>query len=58
MAEKWGARYPATAKLWNNAWEEFIPFLAIEVEIRTVMYSTNAIVILSACQEQARFRGF
>jgi len=25
MAEKWGARYPAIVKLWDNAWEEFIP---------------------------------
>jgi len=24
--EKWGARYPAIVKLWDNAWEEFIPF--------------------------------
>jgi len=42
MAEKWGARYPAIVKLWENAWEEFIPFLDYDVEIRTVICSTRA----------------
>jgi transposase-like protein len=28
MAEKWGARYPAIVRLWDNAWKESIPFLA------------------------------
>jgi len=27
LADKWGARYPAVVRLWNNAWDEFIPFL-------------------------------
>lgn len=27
LAENWGARYPAVVRLWDNAWEEFIPFL-------------------------------
>ena len=34
------ARYPAIIRLWRNAWEEFIPFL--DVEIRKVLCSTNA----------------
>jgi transposase-like protein len=25
LTEKWGARYPAIIRLWDNAWEEFIP---------------------------------
>jgi transposase-like protein len=29
-----GTRYPAIIKLWRSAWEEFIPFLAYDVEIR------------------------
>jgi transposase-like protein len=28
VAEKWGQRYPAVIRLWDNAWNEFIPFLA------------------------------
>ena len=43
LAEKWGARYPAIIRLWDNAWAEFIPFLDYDVEIRTVICSTNAI---------------
>ena len=27
LAEKWGDRYPAMIRLWQNAWAEFIPFL-------------------------------
>ncbi len=37
----------AIIRLWINAWEEFIPFLDYDVEIRTVLCSTNAIVIWS-----------
>ncbi len=27
LAEKWGQRYPAVIRLWENAWSEFVPFL-------------------------------
>jgi hypothetical protein len=47
FAETWGRKYPAVVKLWENAWAEFVPFLAFDVEIRKVICSTNAIVILS-----------
>jgi transposase-like protein len=54
----WGARYPAMIRLWRNAWEEFIPFLAYDVEIRRVLYSTNAIESLNARFRRAvRARG-
>ena len=45
--EKWGTRYPAIIRLWRNAWEEFIPFLDYDVEIRKVIRSTNAIESLN-----------
>ena len=45
LAEKWGQRYPAVIRLWDNAWNEFIPFLDYDVEIRRVICSTNAIEI-------------
>jgi len=51
LAGKWGDRYPAVIKLWQNAWAEFVPFLAYSPEIRKVIYSTNAIESL-----HARFR--
>ncbi|WP_344089173.1 IS256 family transposase, partial [Nostocoides veronense] len=50
LEEKWGKAYPAIAQLWRAAWEEFTPFLAYDVEIRRVLFSTNAIVILSQLQ--------
>ncbi|MDM3973589.1 transposase [Mycobacterium marseillense] len=27
LADTWGQRYPAVIRLWDNAWNEFIPFL-------------------------------
>ena len=40
-------------RLWDNAWEEFIPFLDYDVEIRTVICSTNAIESLNARYRRA-----
>jgi putative transposase len=53
LAEKWGQRYPAVVRLWDNAWSEFIPFLDYDVEIRTVICSTNAIESLNARYRRA-----
>ena len=58
LAAKWGERYPAVIRLWANAWEEFIPFLDYDVEIRKVICSTNAIESLNARYRRAvRARG-
>ena len=53
LAGTWGARYGAIVRLWENAWEEFIPFLDYDVEIRTVICSTNAIESLNARYRRA-----
>ena len=53
LTEKWGTRYPAIIRLWANAWEEFIPFLDYDVEIRRVLCSTNAIESLNARYRRA-----
>ena len=53
LAEKWGTRYSAIIRLWENAWEQFIPFLDYDVEIRTVLCSTNAIESLNARYRRA-----
>jgi putative transposase len=45
---EWGARYPAIVRLWDNAWAEFVPFLAFDPEIRRVICSTNAIESVNA----------
>lgn len=48
FCETWGARYPAIVRLWENAWAEFVPFLAFDPEIRRVICSTNAIESVNA----------
>ena len=53
LDHKWGQRYPAVIRLWRNAWEEFIPFLDDDVEIRRVICSTNAIESLNARYRRA-----
>jgi len=53
LTEVWGARYGAIIRLWESAWEEFIPFLDYDVEIRTVICSTNAIESLNARYRRA-----
>jgi putative transposase len=58
LADKWGSRYPAVIRLWDNAWTEFIPFLDYHLEIRKVICSTNAIESLNARYRRAvRARG-
>jgi len=46
-----GRKYPAITKLWESAWAEFVPFLQFDPEIRSEVYSTNAIESI-----HARFR--
>jgi putative transposase len=53
LAEVWGTRYAAIIRLWENAWEEFIPFLDYDIEIRRVICSTNAIESLNARYRRA-----
>ena len=53
LAERWGPRYPAIIRLWHNAWEQFIPFLDYDIEIRKVLCSTNAIESLNARYRRA-----
>lgn len=48
FAERWEAKYPAIIGLWENAWAEFVPFLQFDAEIRTVIYTTNAIESINA----------
>ncbi|WP_329051158.1 IS256 family transposase [Amycolatopsis sp. NBC_01488] len=58
LEEKWRKKYGAMIRLWRNAWEEFIPFLDYDVEIRTMICSTNAIESLNARYRRAiRARG-
>jgi transposase-like protein len=58
FCETWAPRYPAIRSLWENAWAEFVPFLDYSVEIRRVIYSTNAIESIHArMRRSTRARG-
>jgi putative transposase len=58
FAQAWGEKYPAIVKLWENAWAEFVPFLAFDPEIRRVICSTNAIEsVNSRIRRAVRARG-
>ena len=58
FAQTWGKKYPAIVRLWENAWAEFVPFLAFDVEIRKVICSTNAIESVNArIRKAVRARG-
>lgn len=48
FAQRWEGKYPAIIRLWESAWAEFVPFLAFDAEIRTVIYTTNAIESINA----------
>lgn len=38
-----GRRYAASVRVWRNAWAQVTPFFAFPREIRTLIYTTNAI---------------
>jgi transposase-like protein len=48
FSETWERRYPAITRLWTDAWAEFVPFLQFDVEIRSVICTTNAIESINA----------
>ncbi len=56
FADEWGAKYPAVIRLWRDSWERFIPFLAYDVEVRKVIYTTNMIESLNSRFRQATRR--
>jgi transposase-like protein len=48
FADTWAQRYPAMIDTWRKSWAEFVPFLAFPVELRTIVYTTNAVESLNA----------
>ena len=46
--EKWSGRYPAIGRLWRAAWDNFVPFLDLDIEVRHLLSTTNAIESLNA----------
>lgn len=54
----WGRKYPMIAQSWKRNWEQVIPFFAFPVEVRRMIYTTNAIESLhSQIRKGIRGRG-
>jgi putative transposase len=49
----WGRKYPAIAQSWRRNWEAVIPFFVFPVEVRKIIYTTNAIESLNASVRKA-----
>ncbi|WP_424139618.1 IS256 family transposase [Roseomonas chloroacetimidivorans] len=57
-AEPWGQKYPAIGQSWRRVWGEVIPFYAFPIEVRRIVYTTNAIEALNSKLRRAvRARG-
>src|SRR6266545_571441 len=57
-AGPWGRKYPAIAQSWRRNWEQVIPFFAYPMEVRRIIYTTNAIESLhSQVRKAVRGRG-
>jgi putative transposase len=53
FAVRWDSRYAPIAALWRRQWAQVIPFFAFAEEIRTVIYTTNAIESLNMSLRKA-----
>jgi putative transposase len=40
---KWGGKYQAIGKLWRENWDRVTPFFDFPVEVRKMIYTTNAV---------------
>ncbi|MBE9183143.1 IS256 family transposase [Oculatella sp. LEGE 06141] len=47
FAAKWDALYPAISQIWIRHWENIIPIFEYPMDIRKVIYTTNAIESLN-----------
>lgn len=57
-AGPWGQKYPAIAQSWRRNWEAVIPFFAFPMEVRKILYTTNAIESLhSQVRKSIRNKG-
>ena len=43
LAEKWGKKYPAVMKSWNDNWENLSQYFKYPEELRRIIYTTNIV---------------
>jgi putative transposase len=48
FADRWAIKYPALIDMWQRMWDDFVPFLEFPTELRTIVYTTNAIESMNA----------
>lgn len=48
VTEKWEEKYPRAMKRWYDNWDAICPIFKFSSEVRTVIYTTNAIESLNA----------
>ena len=53
LEEKWGKKYPSAIKSWQDNWDSLSTFFKYSQELRTVMYTTNAIESLHSSYRRA-----
>lgn len=53
LEEKWGKKYPSAIRSWQDNWDSLSTFFQYSQELRTVMYTTNAIESLNSSYRRA-----
>ena len=48
VTEKWSEKYPNAIKRWKRDWDVITPIFKFSADVRTVIYTTNAIESLNA----------
>src|SRR5204862_6416173 len=48
VEENWSGRDPPIGRLWGGAWDNFVPFLGLDIEVGNLLSSTNAMESLIA----------
>lgn len=48
VAEKWNSKYPNAMKSWYKNWDAITPIFKFSADVRSVIYTTNAIESLNA----------
>jgi transposase-like protein len=51
LGEKWGSKYPAAIRSWEQNWTELSTYFEFPAEIRRLIYTTNAV---EGCHRQVR----
>jgi transposase-like protein len=53
LEEKWSKKYPSAIRSWQDNWDSLSTFFKYSQELRTVMYTTNAIESLNSSYRRA-----